>query len=342
MSSTIILILLILILLALIVLIQRIQSTQQPDEAVLKYLKSDMESLKDSIDDTKETMHKTLHKSNKDISESLQDQTKSIHKRLEKASEVIGELKKEAGQFTEISRSMQQLQEFLQSPKLRGNIGETVLKDLISQMFPQNSFHLQYTFKSGDKVDAAIKTDAGILPIDSKFPMDTFQKMMEEDTEKQKTKLRKKFINEIRGHIRDISKKYILPEEDTLDFALMYIPSESVYYEVALDPDLTEYARSHRVYPVSPNTMYAALQTILLSFEGKKIERKAKEVFRMLRAIQKDYENTEDTVSVLGKHLKNAYNKYSDVQQNFNLLGQKISSTRQLTGEIEEENLIEE
>ena len=294
------------------------------------FFKQDLSSLRQSLDATKDTVNTTLTRNNADI-----------HDRLLKATEVIGELKREAGAFTEVSRSMKELHDFLRSPKLRGNIGEAVLKDLLTQMFPRSSFHLQYAFKSGEKVDAAISTDAGILPIDSKFPMENFQKMAAATDAREQKEIRRLFLRDIKKHIDDISSKYILPEEDTLDFALMYIPSESVYYEIMNEVELAEYARTKRVYPVSPTTMYAALQTILLSFEGKKIEKKAKEVFKMLRAIEKDYAKSSLTLSTLGTHLTNAYNKYADVTTSFNSLGQKLSSTKELSAVIDDEKKLE-
>lgn len=297
---------------------------------ILKLFRDDLKGLRSSVELTKDT-----------INSSLSLNTKDINDRLLHATQVIGDLKKEAGAFSEVSRSMKSLQDYLQSPKLRGNIGEMVLKDLISQMFPVSSFELQHSFKSGSIVDAVIKTDAGLLPIDSKFPMENFQKMMSTENKAEIDSLRRSFIRDIKTHVTAISKKYILPEENTLDFALMYIPSESVFYEVASAEELMEFARASRVYPVSPNTLYAALQTILLSFEGKKIEAKAKEVFKLMRGIQKDFGKTADSMVTLGSHLTNAYNKFSDVQSQFNQIGQKLSSTRQLTGDPEPENLIE-
>lgn len=267
--------------------------------------------------------------------ESLQQNTQSLNKRLDTAAKVIGDVQKNIGEMSEIGRGMKELQQFLQSPKLRGNIGEQVLKDLIGQMFPKASFHLQYSFKSGEKVDAAIKTSAGILPIDSKFPMDNFIKMNKVETKKERNVIKRAFKKDIKKHIKDISKKYILPEEGTMDFALMYIPSESVYYEIANQQDLLKEARDARVYPVSPNTLYAHLQTILLSFEGQKIENKARRVFSMLRAIQKDYSKVEDNLGTLQNHINRAYNKMSDVFTSFTGLGQKIVSTQSL-GDNEE------
>lgn len=316
-------------------------AASKQDNQLLEYFQKDLQALRTSVDSTKDTVNKSLFTSNKNVTDALATSTKDIHERLTKAAEVIGELKKEAGAFTEVSRSMKDLQEFLKSPKLRGNIGEMVLKDLISQMFPKNSFHLQYSFKSGEKVDAAIKTDAGILPVDSKFPMENFQKLMGESDDKLAEGYRKAFVRDIKKHVQDISKKYILPEEGTLDFALMYVPSESVYYEISADTSLMDYARKERVYPVSPNTMYAALQTIMLSFEGKKVESRAKEVFKLLRALEKDYQKTSQHLSTLGSHLTNAYNKFGDVQAGVNLLGQKLTSTHQLES-ADDEKLLEE
>lgn len=262
---------------------------------------------------------------------SLQENTKALNERLDNAARVILGVKKDVGEMSEIGRGMKELQAFLQSPKLRGNIGEQVLKDLISQMFPKSSFNLQYTFKSGEKVDAAITTAAGILPIDSKFPMENFQAMNKAKDKTERIMAKRGFSRDIKKHITDISRKYILPEEGTMDFALMYVPSESVYYEVVNNSELLELAQKSRVYPVSPTTLYAHLQTILLSFEGQKIESRAKEVFALLRAIQKDYEKVENNLSVLQKHLTNAYNMMSNVFQSFGQLGQKIVSSRSLS-----------
>ena len=265
----------------------------------------------------------------------LETMQTSLDTRLDNATQLMGQIRQDAGRFAELSVSMKNLQDYLRSPKLRGNIGEQVLKDLISQMFPKNSFFLQYSFKSGDKVDAAIKTDAGILPIDSKFPAENFQKMMGADSEGEREEWRREFEKDVKKHIKDISEKYILPEEGTMDFALMYIPSEPIYYEVVNDLELTEYARKNRVYPVSPNTLYANLQVILLSFQGKDIEQKSHQLFALLRAIQKDYGRLGETLGVLNKHLTNAYNQMSNVGTEYTLMGQKLSSTQNLgEGEI--------
>ena len=293
----------------------------KPDQALLEWLK---------------TMQSTISNSSSQTVRTLQENTKQLNERLDTAARVIRDVEKEVGQMSEIGRNMRELQDFLKSPKLRGNIGEQVLKDLITQMFPRSSFHLQYEFKSGEKVDAAIKTDAGILPIDSKFPMENYQKMVKASEKAEKEMFEKEFLRDVRKHIDAISKKYILPSEGTMDFALMYIPSESVYYEVVNEIELLDYARKVRVYMVSPSTLYAHLQTILLSFEGKRIESKSRELFALLRSMQIDYEKIEENMATLGKHINNAYSQFGNVLSGFSSLGQKLNSSKTLENKLSE------
>jgi DNA recombination protein RmuC len=294
---------------------------KKTDQALMEWLKN---------------MQSTISNSSTETVRTLQENTKQLNERLDTAARVIRDVEKEVGQMSEIGRNMRELQDFLKSPKLRGNIGEQVLKDLIAQMFPKNSFHLQYEFKSGEKVDAAIQTDAGILPIDSKFPMENYQKMTKANDPKEKESFEKEFVKDVKKHIDAISKKYILPSEGTMDFALMYIPSESVYYEVVNQIDTLDYARRSRVYMVSPSTLYAHLQTILLSFEGKRIESKSKELFTLLRSMQIDYEKIEENMSTLGKHINNAYAQFGNVLSNFSSLGQKLNTTKHFQQEEKE------
>lgn len=276
------------------------------------------------------SIQSSLQNSNQNVTSTLQQSYRDLNERLDKAASVIGELKKEAGTFTEIGRSMRDLQDFLQSPKLRGNIGEQVLKDLINQVLPKSSFNFQYAFKTGSIVDAAIKTDAGILPIDSKFPSDNFKKLISAKDPAEKDEAEKAFARDVKKHIKDISTKYILPDEGTVDFAMMYLPSESVYYELINRQELMDYAKDLRVVPTSPTSLYVHLRNILLSLEGQKIESKSKQIFALLRSISKDYEKLDGNLSTLNRHIGNAYNQMNQVTQSFSQLGQKLDSTKNL------------
>lgn len=316
---------------ALYFLLNRKQNNTQSDKALIEWLKT----MQASIDSTNKSLNDAMRSNSADINKTLAENNKQINDRLTKAAEVIGQVNKEIGEMSEIGRNMRELQEFLKSPKLRGNIGEEVLKDLISQAFPKNTFNLQYQFSSGEKVDAAIKTDAGILPIDSKFPMENFQKMVKAENKAEKDAFKKEFVRDVKKHIDDISRKYILPDEGTMDFCLMYIPSEPVYYEIADNPELLDYARRKRVYTVSPTTLYAHLQVILLSFEGKKIETKSREIFAMIRGLKVDYDKVNENLGVLGRHITNSSSQFNNVVVSFQKIGKKLDRSNELGDDLE-------
>lgn len=297
--------------------ISDLKAAQKPSDELLEVIK---------------TLQTGSREDRRDLINSLEKNTQAVNERLDNAARIISQVQRNLGEMSEIGKGIRTLQEFLQSPKLRGGLGEEVLKEMIGQTFPKNAFHLQYSFKSGVKVDAVLKTEAGLLCIDSKFPMENFNLMLKGETESERNLAKKKFVQDVKKHIEDISRKYILPDEGTMDFALMYIPSEAVYYEAVNIPEISSYARKLRVYPVSPNTLYAHLQVLLLSFEGKDLEQKSREVFRILRAIQKDYGKVEENLNILQKHLNNAYNMMNNVFNSFIQLGQKISSTQKLGG----------
>lgn len=254
----------------------------------------------------------------------------AVQHSLDGSTRLMADVQKSLGEMSEVGKGIRSLQDFLQSPKLRGGLGEQVLNEMIGEAFPKNAFHLQYSFKSGVKVDAVLKTDAGLLCIDSKFPLENFNLMLKGETEVIRAQARHNFTSDVKKHILDISRKYILPQENTMDFALMYIPSEAVYYEVVNIRELSDFTRSHRVYPVSPNTLYAHLQVLLLSFQGKELEAKSRTVIQLLRAIQKDHSQASQALSVLNRHLTNAFNQLSTVSSHFTLLGQKLSHTSSL------------
>ena len=222
-----------------------------------------------------------------DIVEWLKTSNQSVDQKLSRNLEIFASVQKSIGEFSEIGRSMKELQEYLTSPKLRGNIGEHVLKELLAQNFPKSSYKLQYHFKTGSIVDAVLITSQGLIPIDSKFPIDTFKKIARATNKDEIAIIKKDFERDVKKHVDDISRKYILAEEKTVDYALMYIPSESVYYELINSETVFDYAGQNRVLPVSPMSFYAYIKAILISFEGEKIETKAKEILKILQAIKK-------------------------------------------------------
>jgi DNA recombination protein RmuC len=258
----------------------------------------------------------------------------SLTKNTDSLNERLAQVQKNIGEMSEIGRGMKDLQDLLRSPKLRGNVGEHILKELLGQMLPKQSFNLQYSFKSGTIVDAAIKTTGGIIPVDSKFPMENFRKMMSAKNDDEKKFAEKDFVKDVKKHIDDISQKYILTDEGTIDYALMYIPSEAVYYEIVNNSALFDYSGEKRVLPVSPTTFYAYLKAILMSFEGQKIEDRAKQILSTIKAIQKDYIQVEESLGVLGRHLNNAHTQFDNVTDGFGKLGRKLDSTKTIEKQV--------
>jgi len=261
----------------------------------------------------------------------LDESTKSLNIRLDKAAEVIRDVSQELGHMKEIGRSMKDLQDFLRSPKLRGNIGEQVLNDLLEQYFPRANFNLQHTFKTGERVDAILKTDKGLISIDSKFPLENFQKMQHAETEQNVALALRDFIKDTKKHISDISKKYILPSEGTVDFAVMYVPSEAIYYEIIRqDEDINEFANSKRVLLVSPNSFYYFLKVLMIGLEGKRVEENAQKILETMRAIQQDANKFGEQLGIMSTHINNAKSAVDRVNTEYNRLAGKIDDVRLL------------
>ena len=239
----------------------------------------------------------------------------------------------ELGKVQEVGHNIKEFQEFLRSPKLRGNIGEQILRDLLEQMLPKENFSLQYQFHEGQVVDAIVKTNQGIIPIDSKFPMENFRLMQKSKDSAEKDIAKRNFTRDIKKHINNISKKYILPSEGTVDFALMYVPSEPIYYEITLNqPEILDYGYEQKVYFVSPNSFYYFLKIIMVGLEGAKIEQGAKRILNGMKAVQQESLKFEEELSVLTSHINHAKTSSDRTQNRFERLSGKIERL----GEIDE------
>ncbi|MEW6455618.1 MAG: DNA recombination protein RmuC [Acidobacteriota bacterium] len=288
----------------------------------------------------------------KEINQNLLLSQKNVSETIDSTSRIFGDVKERLGilsqsaeRIFEIGKDISSLQEILKTPKLRGSIGELFLEDLLSQILPASNFSIQYKFKSGETVDAVIHLGTGMVPVDAKFPLENFRKMMEATDEEDKKNSRKKFLTDVKNHINSISAKYILPDEGTFDFALMYIPAENIYYETIIkdesfgeETSVSYYALKRHVIPVSPNSFFAYLQAIVLGLKGMRIEKSAKEIILNLMRLQGDFKKFQEDFEVMGRHLRDTRSKYEDAEKRLLKVHEKLTKITEIpeSKELEE------
>jgi DNA recombination protein RmuC len=246
----------------------------------------------------------------------------AMREELKSTQGMMERIYKQLGEFQEVSRGLSNAQQSLESvlggAKTRGILGEVTLERLLEDSLPPSQYSTQYRFSSGEAVDAVIfLRDKKLLAVDSKFPLDAFRRIQTDGDE-----ARRAFVTAVKGHADSISRKYILPEENTLDLALMFVPSESVYYELLQSADskgqpLDAYCREKRIVAVSPNTLYAHLCVIAMGLRGMQIEENARRIANGLAGLQKQLGNFSETFDKIGTHLKNAQQSYQEADKRF-------------------------
>lgn len=268
-----------------------------------------------------------------------------INDQLSRYASLMTRVGERLGQMTQIGTQLQEFQAFLRSPKLRGNLGEQGLKDLLAQILPKELYEIQHHFKNGEIVDFAIKIEAGIVPVDAKFPLENFNKMINAKEEKEKLEYYRAFRTDFKKHISKIASKYIVPDEGTTDFAFMYIPSESIFFEVLNNEKLRElydYSLNSKIILASPSTFFYYLRTIMLGLEGKRVHEMSRQILATLRIIQQESKKMGDNLGVLNKHIGNAKNTMDTVNNDYSRLSGKIDSVRMLeTEKAAEEKILE-
>jgi DNA recombination protein RmuC len=250
----------------------------------------------------------------------------AMAQQLQASSETIRKMSVQLGEVQQAGRDMSQATQTLQSilggAKTRGTLGEGALERLLEDALPHSAYTTQYRFAStGAIVDAIVRSGERLLSVDSKFPLEAYRRLLETGDD-----ARRDFCVAVRKHADCIAEKYILPDEHTFDYALMFVPSEGVYYELLLTEDskygmLDEYCRSKRVFPVSPNTFYACLSAFAISLQGQKIEERTRHILAGMAGLKKQFEGFSDVYEKLGNHLRHAQQSYEEADS-------KLSRTR--------------
>jgi len=254
--------------------------------------------------------------------------TTQIHERL-------GEVTKATTEMIERAKDLGRLEQALRPPKARGGFGELLLENLLRDRLPPSAYELQYTFATGERVDAIIRAEQ-LVPIDAKFPLDNFERMVSAESEAEQQLAEKAFARDVKGHIDAIAVKYIRPGEGTYDWALMYLPAEAIYYELVSGKTgaLLSYAHEKRVFPVSATTFAAYLQVIAFGLKGLQIERSAQEVIANLGALQTAYDRFKEEFDLVGKHLSHAHGKYNDADKRLDKFEAKLEQASEMQVEL--------
>ena len=250
--------------------------------------------------------------------------------------DTIGRLNTQIGHISsatdDLLNETRRLTQALSAPGPRGGLGEVLLENLLRDALPEDAVTLQHSFLDGRRVDATVRVRDRIIPIDAKFPLTAFEAIVTAKGEKDREAARRRFTTDIRRHV-DAVREYIRPEEQTVDYALMYIPGENIFHEImrrdrGLDDgdQLWTYAHENRVIPTSPNTLFLYIQTIALALRGLSVERSARQIQTQLTSLSQDIRQTSSDVETLGAHLRNAQNKQQETSRRLSDLQQKVEA----------------
>lgn len=322
------------------------------DDQTLLMINQQLNQVSNQVTNQLNTVMAQVNERLKENVQMLRNANENIGEKLDKTVSTVNAVQNSLGRLSEankriyeVGKDISGLQELLRAPTFRGEMGEFLLGDLLGQILPREHFTLQYQFKSGEVVDAVIHLGSYLVPVDSKFPLENFKKMVESSEEKERRVNRKKFVSDVKRRIDDIAEKYILPDEGTFEFALMYIPAENVYYETIIKDEsgsekmsVCTYALSKKVIPTSPNSFYAYLMAILLGLRGLKIEKNVREIIANLGRLHGDLGKFQNDFEIVGKHIYSTKNKYEEAERKLGRLSDKLLSI----GEVKSSDELEE
>lgn len=262
--------------------------------------------------------------------QSAMQATLSVHQQVQNFTQGMTQLQETVKQVQESVQNVSSFQDIFKSPKLRGIWGESSLEAALAQYFPKDLYAIQHYFKSGEAVDAVLKLPNDLLlPIDSKFNWENFEKMVHAESKTNEEIYRKQFFIDVKKKIDEIASKYIIPSESTTDLALMYIPAETVYYEVInniKDVDIPAYARGKKVYLVSPNTLALSISAIMHWFRDVEVTKRTGEIIKRLERISQDGTKLADDFRRLGKHISDARSSYEDTEKRLSLMVGRVQT----------------
>ena len=320
--------------------LRAMKAKKDEDNPILNLFQQELREIRSEIKETREktseTLAQQLQESGKivrDVTHHIRDITSQLEK-IHSDHEHVKDVKTQLGKLTDV----------LANPKQRGILGEYFLETLLKNVFQPNQYKLQYQFKNGDIVDAAIFIQDKIIPIDSKFSLENYNKILEEKDQTRREVLEKAFKADLKMRI-DETSKYIRPQEKTMEFAFMFIPSEGIYYDLLINQigaikvntrDLIEYAmKEKRVIIVSPTSFYAYLQTVMQGLRALEIEESAKEIRKHVENLQRHLLSYDAFMEKLGNNLGTAVNSYNQAYKEFGKIDKDVVKITESEKQIE-------
>ena len=256
---------------------------------------------------------------------------------LASVSRQLGEVSATAKQLADQTQRLDEIRDALRLPGPRGGMGEILLENLLRDVLPADAYSTQHEFSDGGRVDAVVRIADRLIPVDAKFPLTAFSEMSTAETDAELAQARRRFVQAVRRHI-DAVHDYVRPDDGTADFALLYVPGESVFYEALrrdrgerLDTPLWQYAQERHVTLVSPNSLYVYLQTIAMALRGQALEGSVRQVQDRLARLTRQLTHVLGEVNVLGRHLRNARGKYDDVDESLRRIHEELQGQLPLT-----------
>jgi DNA recombination protein RmuC len=323
-----------------------LRSKKQSDEPLhqnIQLLNQRLDTIGNSVNQALRDTIKMVADQIENSRQSVERSSQNVHKQVEGFTSGLTQLREEVKQVNESMKSVSSFQDIFKSPKLRGIWGEASLENALSQYFPKESYELQHYFTSGEAVDAILKLpNSLLLPIDSKFNWENFEKMVNAENDITREQFRKTFFSDVKKKIDEIATKYLLPSEGTTDFALMYVPAETVYYEIInniKDADVPAYARSKKIILTSPNTFFLSVSAISHWTKDVQLSKQTREIMKRLERIATDGHKLGDDFRRLGKHLDDAHSSYEDSEKRLTLLTDRVENVIEI-GESEDKKLL--
>jgi len=262
----------------------------------------------------------------------LSESTKVIQAQFGQSTKIIQDVTEKLTRLDETNKQvvsfadqLRNLQDILKNPKQRGVLGEYYLETVLKNVLPPGSYQMQYPFKDGTIVDAVVFVDKRIIPIDSKFSLENYNRILETNNPEEKRKYERAFVNDLKIRI-DETSKYVKPEENTMDFAFMFIPSEAVYYDLLINKvgavtddtnNLIYYAGKKKVIVISPTSFLAYLQTVLQGLRNQKISEQAKEIINHVERLGRHLGTYSEYMKKIGNHLGTTVNTYKKAHKEF-------------------------